>query len=744
MKPLIQIVGPSFTNYSLARVNRGLASALAKTQSEYEIKVISRHPYAERDPDERDLKAYPELTKLFAQEIDPEGIVIYNNFPKDPAGLHGLADIPAALKLVYLAWETSAFPQHWVEEFNREADGVIAAANFVREVFHNSGIQIPLLVAWNAIDEEIIHGQPKAANIDLPNNKFKFLHVSSGFPRKGTDVLLKAYSEEFTAADNVTLLLKSLPSAINKIPGQVAELQQNPNLASIQLINQELSDHELLWLTQQSDCCVYPTRAEGFGLPIAEAMLWGKPVIATGYGAHLDFFDEQSGYVLDYSYQPATGSHLVDLGAYWAEPSVEHLRKLLRQAYEEHNTPKQQEMIKQAKLHAEQLTWAKTAAKFIDYIKQLQNISSLHHINKVVIGERNNQSGVAEHANNLHTRIDRSFASTTYLANADVPDLANADANNIIRNWNSGEIEFTQVKAYLEEHKPEIVHIEYHANKTKPQDLIELAKSIHQSDSKLYITLHSSSDGPADIRPYVSDLNKVATKIIVHSQIELKKLQEAGFNNLYHMHMGNNLPIHVNTAKLKSIFGLSNAYPIMATHGILHDRKGVDKLIIAANKLRQQSPELHLLLINAVNTNNISSQGSYEKYTQLIDELDMANHITWVTDFLTESEVLTILSAADINILAYEDIGEGASGAIQKLIAANKPILLTAANLFNEFKLMSMVVNNNDPTLLADGIRKLLNDEAEQTRQKQLRQQYLDKNNWYSKSIELLQLYLEK
>src|SRR5260221_14585925 len=74
---------------------------------------------------------------------------------------------------------------------------------------------------------------------------------------------------------------------------------------------------------------------KGLGLPMAEAMLLGTPVIATRYSGNVDFMDDSNSLLVD--------CRLVKLGktippydadGHWAEPSVEHAVRLLRQVYE--------------------------------------------------------------------------------------------------------------------------------------------------------------------------------------------------------------------------------------------------------------------------------------------------------------------------------------------------------------------------------------------------------------------------
>jgi glycosyltransferase involved in cell wall biosynthesis len=72
-------------------------------------------------------------------------------------------------------------------------------------------------------------------------------------------------------------------------------------------------------------------RSEGFGLPLAEALCGGMPVVATGWSGNIDFMNAANSYLLEYSLvdvDDAQGKYPGDLGR-WAEASVEHAAAIL-------------------------------------------------------------------------------------------------------------------------------------------------------------------------------------------------------------------------------------------------------------------------------------------------------------------------------------------------------------------------------------------------------------------------------
>lgn len=71
-------------------------------------------------------------------------------------------------------------------------------------------------------------------------------------------------------------------------------------------------------------------RSESLGLPLIEAMVLDKPVIATGYAGVTDFLDDHTGYPVRYRLTTLETSHgPYPAGAVWAEPDVEHAAALM-------------------------------------------------------------------------------------------------------------------------------------------------------------------------------------------------------------------------------------------------------------------------------------------------------------------------------------------------------------------------------------------------------------------------------
>jgi glycosyltransferase involved in cell wall biosynthesis len=102
-------------------------------------------------------------------------------------------------------------------------------------------------------------------------------------------------------------------------------------MPNVRIMTEILPQADVYRLINAVDCYVSPHRSEGFGLTVAEAMHYGRAVIATDFGGTTDFVREGVAFPLQYALQELSA----DRGPYakgnvWADPSVTHLRELMR------------------------------------------------------------------------------------------------------------------------------------------------------------------------------------------------------------------------------------------------------------------------------------------------------------------------------------------------------------------------------------------------------------------------------
>eukprot|EP00250_Pteridium_aquilinum_P035272 c9051_g1_i1 orf=136-1608(-) len=171
----------------------------------------------------------------------------------------------------------------------------------------------------------------------LARDCFIFLSVFKWEYRKGWDLLIKAYMSEFSAKDGVVLYLltnayhtgRVYEDDLTAYVKRVGLREPQHGWPVVHVSDNHVPQSELPSLYKAANAFVLPSRGEGWGRPHVEAMSMALPVIATNWSGMTEYMTEANSYPL----------HVDDLvevqegpfkGHLWAEPSVAHLRSLMR------------------------------------------------------------------------------------------------------------------------------------------------------------------------------------------------------------------------------------------------------------------------------------------------------------------------------------------------------------------------------------------------------------------------------
>jgi glycosyltransferase involved in cell wall biosynthesis/predicted HAD superfamily hydrolase/tetratricopeptide (TPR) repeat protein len=284
---------------------------------------------------------------------------------------------PAHGKLAVIQpWEFGALPELWVKRA-ADVDEFWVPSEYVHRVYVESGVPAgKVVVVPNGVNAETFNPQATPMKLATPK-KFKFLFVGGTILRKGPDLLLQAYLKNFTAADDVCLVIKDFGGqtvyAGQTFEAQIRAAQSQPNAPEILYLNAELPPDSLPGLYTACDCLVLPYRGEGFGLPALEAMACGLPVIVTAGGATDDFVRDDFAWRIPAERrifgQEVSGMKLA--GAGWLlEPDGAALGQFMRAAFANPAEAHRRGLL--AALHAKQFcSWQNCAAIAAVRIREL-------------------------------------------------------------------------------------------------------------------------------------------------------------------------------------------------------------------------------------------------------------------------------------------------------------------------------------------------------------------------------------
>ena len=298
-----------------------------------------------------------EAARLLRAGLDALGVASWAveaglRLPGEPAAAPPPADLPAGAPLLlhvnapllpaallrlprgllrgrrvigYWAWELPTLPPAWR-----------AGKGFVHEIwvpsrFTAAAIETiapgrvrvvppPLAVAPprpSALDRAAF-GLPARAVVTLAS-----FNLASSFARKNPLAAIAAHRAAFADRPDRLLLLKLTNPG--HFPDDFAQLRAAiAGAANIRLETRTLPAADSHALTAACDIVLSLHRSEGLGLVPAEAMLLGRPVIATGWSGNMQYMDAGCAALVGCRLVPADDPRGVfeAPGAVWAEPSV--------------------------------------------------------------------------------------------------------------------------------------------------------------------------------------------------------------------------------------------------------------------------------------------------------------------------------------------------------------------------------------------------------------------------------------
>ena len=284
-----------FTSYTgFSRMNRAFAFGLSNKG--IKVKVDNQ-------------KSEVNVNNETAKQIEIMGQAnVKDTAPKIFGATIPLSMFHGGKKILYTMMETACILHPDYKGKLNLFDEIWVPTNFAKNLFKANGVHPPIKVMPLGVDTDRYTPERKTYNFKQDLNGFIFLSVFKWGYRKGHDILLKAFMEEFSASDDVTLLLVSRAEAFNHDPNHIVNDfmgirngvdKSDEDLPHIALYDNEIPEKDMPNIYGSADAFCLISRGEGFGLSYVEAGASGLPVIASNCSGHSDFLNESNSFLVE-------------------------------------------------------------------------------------------------------------------------------------------------------------------------------------------------------------------------------------------------------------------------------------------------------------------------------------------------------------------------------------------------------------------------------------------------------------
>ncbi len=695
------VTGHVNTSYSLAAINRNLALSL-EAACPGRVRLIpvegvfttelSASPAADAAP-------IAALAARAAPLTAPE-LIISQHFP-----VHVPPRAAGQIRLAMVFWEESRLPAETIATLQEGFDGVVAPSRFVARALQESSLRLPVRVIPPPASLAAFRARPPVPRpTDAP---LTFLHVSSCFPRKGADILLRAWAASFSAASPVRLLIKSFANPHNTMEADITALREaNPDLAPITLIEQDLDEAAMAALYAQADVMVLPTRGEGYNLPAAEALAAGLRLIVTGAGGHMDFCTRDDPRIRLLAYRHAlSGSHLATPQSLWLEPDEADLACALREACARGHAPVMADPEVASGGGPDTV-----AEEFTGFGLDLLLRPSAGGLRVAWVSSWGQRCGIAEYSRLLLGALEpQPGLEMTVLCDERTPAYDPVPGSLAhIPCWRTGDAAGPDLLSAIARLDADAVVLQHQPGLMGWGRLAETVREIAGQNRVVSVTLHNTRtllDLVEAERAAVLDGLAAADRVIVHTRADLDRLAGLGLSDIA-------LFAHcVRTPRAPS-----PPRPLTETddvvigcYGFFLPGKGIDVLAAASVLLRETWPGMQLRLVNAA-YGGAESDDEIARTREIAAPLGQAAHFH--TGFLPQDQSQALLASCDIIVLPHQHSKEAFSGALCTALTASVPTLVNDIRLFDEADDAVWRIDASDPARLAAEIDRALRDLA--------------------------------
>lgn len=277
--------------------------------------------------------------------------------------------------IAFWLWELEEFPEDWERCFSF-VDEIWTPSNFASNSIRKK-TNLPVHTFPYPISTPV-NSKYDRKHFNLPEKKFLFLCMydsNSTIERKNPIGAIEAFKKAFSKDNSSVGLVIKVNNPQNDDIEKIRDLLIG--YENIYIIPKIMIKIEVNSLIKNCNAFISLHRAEGFGLPLAEAMLLGVPSIATNWSANTEFMNNENACMVGYELITLGKDYVMyKKGNRWAEPNINQAAMYMKKLFED------------------EIFYNDISIKAQNYIKEYLNLEST-------------SKAIQSRINNIYDEVDR-------------------------------------------------------------------------------------------------------------------------------------------------------------------------------------------------------------------------------------------------------------------------------------------------------------------------------------------------
>ena len=240
-----------------------------------------------------------------------------------------------AYRVAYWAWELPDPPVSWAG-----CDRIVSEI-WTPSAFAQSSLAQLVQKPIHVVQHHIPAPEERPSRVKRPFTVLSMADSRSSLSRKNPEGAVRAFRAAFGTSHSARLVLK-LSGRDEELQQFEEDLREPLRAGNIELLKDDLDEASLSELFRNSDVYLSLHRAEGFGLPLLEAMAHGVPVVGTGWSGNCEFMNSSNSLLVPFTLVPVRDRSAVYSTSVWAEPDLKSAAGHLRLLFE---NPEQRDQL---------------------------------------------------------------------------------------------------------------------------------------------------------------------------------------------------------------------------------------------------------------------------------------------------------------------------------------------------------------------------------------------------------------